>query len=198
MSVNHQRLGTNRYHLPRSAIIAPPLKPRSFALSDVQPLLSTPMVGSRTSLIPAVLDNDTLDSLVPPLTPFALSRPEHGSKPEHRMRRDMQRLRLRHSHSPDSVVSMGRGKHLMTAMTKERTVPRLNPPWTVQWPCPALSCRVVFRQRWHRQITARIPFSVVDRAVHVCPRRNFIPLWARRWYQRARVAFGPEAPVRVV
>lgn len=130
MSVNHQRLGTNRYHLPRSATIAPPLKPRSFALLDVQPLLSTPMVGSRTSLIPAVLDDDTLDSLVPPLTPLAPSRPEHGSKPEHRMQRDKQRLRLRHSHSPDSVVSTGRGKHL-TTMTKERTVPRFNPPWTV-------------------------------------------------------------------
>lgn len=136
MSVNHQGLGTNRYHLPRSAIIAPPLKPWPFALSDAQPLLITPMVGSRTSLIPAVLDDDTLDSLVPPLTLLAPSRPEHGSRPGHRMRRDAQRLRLRHSHSPDSVVSTGRGSHLTTAMTKERTVPRFNPPWTVQWPCP--------------------------------------------------------------
>lgn len=193
MSVNHQRLGTNRYHLPRSVIIAPPLKPRSFASSDVQPLLSTPMVGSRTSLIPAVLDDDTLDSLVPPLTPLAPSQPEHGSKPEHRMRRDTQRLRLRHSHSPYSID--GKGQASDDRHDQRANCPEVQPPvdglMALPPPCHVGMCsdsdgivksRPVFPSVW----LAGLFMSARDAISFLFGPGSTV---RTGWYQRARVVF---------
>jgi len=91
----------------------------------------------------------------------------------------MQRLRLRPSNSPDRVVSGELGRHLTTAMAKERTVPRLNMPprgWRSHGLLPALSCRYLSRRGGHGQIKARTPLSWPG--CHCLPSNKLIPLWA--------------------